>query len=82
MQDTERQRRSFRGIRTGSQLIKKAEAVGIRLRKDFYRIRHMSGKGGETLLNALLIPDIRIYFLKNRDGRPLKGRNQKPSLSH
>ena len=43
---------------------------------------HMGGKGTETLLNTLFIPDIRKHILKNRKLRTIQCRDMQSCLSH
>ena len=82
VEDRHRERRSLCGIRPRAELIEEAEALFIRLPQDADRIAHMGGKGGQALLNALLIPDIGEDLPEKRELRALCRRDEKPRLPH
>ena len=65
IQDGDGQRRALGGVCPRSQFVKEAEGVRIRVVQNVYNALHMGGKGGKALFNALLVPDICIYFRKN-----------------
>ena len=82
MEDRHRKRRPLCGIRPRAELIEETEALLIRLPQDANRIAHMGGKGGQTLLNALLISDIGEDLPEKRELRALRRRDEKSRLPH
>ena len=76
------QRGAFGGIRSGAQFIKQHQVTGCHLMHDLHNIRHMTGEGGEALLDALLIADIREYLLKHRQFRSRIRRHLQARLGH
>ena len=56
---------AFRRIRPGSQLVKKTEGTAVRRGEDGNDIFHMTGKGTEALLDALLVSDIGKHVVED-----------------
>ena len=76
------QRRTFCRIRSGTQLIQQYQRFLIYRPKDFRDVLHMSRKRTETLLDALLISDIRKHFLQHRKPAFLGTRYVQAALCH
>ena len=82
VQDRDCQCGTFRRVGTRSQLIEENEGFRISLFDKGNHVGHMGGEGTERLLDTLLVSDIRIDFLKNRQFGTVKCRNVKTCLSH
>ena len=50
--------------------------------EDVYQVGHVSGEGGQTLLDALLIPDVRQHLVEHRHSASCPHRNQQPAHGH
>ena len=82
VQDGDGQRRALRGVRACTQLVEKTEGIRVRILQDGNDAGHMGGEGAQALLDALLIPDIRIDLPENGKLRTVLGGNMKPRLPH
>ena len=67
---------------SGAKLVEKHQRVPVCFFQKTYHIGHVGGKGTERLLNALLVPDVRINLPKDTETGMVKGRNVKPGLPH
>ena len=69
-------------VRAGTQLVKQDQGVFLAGVKDLDNVLHVCRKGGEVLLNALLIPDIGENVRKNRQCTAVRRRDMQPALVH
>ena len=67
---------------THLQLVEQHEAVFVRLPQNGDEIDHVAGKGGQRLLNALLVADVAENMGENRNRAALCRRDVKPRGRH
>ena len=65
VQHRDGQGRALGGVCPRPQLIEEAERIRVRMVQDVDDALHMGGEGGQALLDALLVPDVRVHFRKN-----------------
>ena len=53
------------GIGPGSQLVKQHQRLFVHFFQERNDIGHVGGEGTQALLDALFIPDIRVYLTEN-----------------
>ena len=82
LQNGHGQRRAFGGIGARAQLVKERQGPRGHVFQNIDDIGHMRGKGGQRLLNALFIANVRVYLVKHRNLRTVIGRDLKPRLGH
>ena len=82
VQNRDGQRRSFSRICSRAELVEETQAALIHILQDIHDGCHMRGESGQTLLYALLIADIGIDFIKQRDLTAVACRNMKSSHTH
>ena len=62
---------TLQGVGAGAQLIEQHQAIGRHGLEDLDDVAHVRAEGGERLLDALLIADIREHALEDREGGAL-----------
>ena len=82
LDDGNGQSRPLHRVSARSQLVKKQETVLIRLTQNFHGVGHMGGKGGQALLDALLVPHICQHPVKHPEMAAVFGGNLKATLGH
>ena len=70
------------GVRTGPQLVKEDQAALVRLLQNLHDVHHVGGEGGEALLDALLVPDVRQHPVVDADGAAVVRRDVEAALGH
>ena len=65
--DGNSQCRTLRRVGTGTKLVQKHQRVGHGKLKDAGDLLHMTGEGGQALLDALLIADVHEEFVEDTD---------------
>ena len=80
--DGNSQCRTLRRVGTGAKLVQKHQRVGHGKLKDAGDLLHMTGKGGQALLDALLIADVHEEFVKDADLTALIRRDEEAALCH
>ena len=81
-EDCDSQGCTLGGIRSCSQLVKKAQRTGIRFVQDPYNVGHVGREGTEALLDALFVSDVCKNLIKDSQLRSFPGGNVKSCLSH
>src|SRR5512136_1830050 len=66
-QDSPAQSRAFAWVSVGTQLVQQHEALCRGSIDDLYDVPYVPAKGGKGLLDALLITDVGIHAVKNRN---------------
>ena len=61
LQNGDGKRRTLHGVGARAKLIDENQCARLRTRQNAHDIDHVGGEGGEGLLDALLVPDIRPY---------------------
>ena len=82
VQDRDRQRSTFIRIRSGTELVEEHQGLRRRMFQNGNDVGHMGGEGTETLLDTLLITDVRIDIIKNSQFGSILCRNMQTRLSH
>ena len=77
-----RQRRAFYRVRACAQLVKQDQAAPIGLLQNPHNVRHMSRERRKTLLNTLLVADIRQNPFVDGYRALVRRRNVQPALGH
>ena len=80
--DGNRQCCAFLWVRTGTQFVKQDQIIRSALFHNCNGIFHMCREGGQRLLNALLITDIRVNVAEQTDRTLLIGRNMHAGGCH
>jgi len=70
------------GVGAGAQLVKDDERPFVRLPQNVHDVTHVGRKGGQVLLDGLLIADVRIDARKHRQARAFHGRDVQAGLVH
>ncbi|MNP61463.1 hypothetical protein D3C76_1566520 [compost metagenome] len=74
--------RSFGRIRSCTKLVKQHQTFSSHIFQNPDNVRHMTGERTETLLNALLVPDIRINGVKYTELTAIFSRNEQAGHRH
>ena len=82
LQDSDRKRRTLRGIRSCAELVENAESVFIGVFQDRDRVCHVGGERGQVLLDTLLVADVCVHFCEDAKLRAVESRYVKPRLPH
>ncbi|MNC16267.1 hypothetical protein D3C75_641160 [compost metagenome] len=82
LQYGDRQGGALRRVRSGPQLVEEHQALGRHVPKNADDIGHMAGEGGQVLLNALFIPDVRIDGIEDAQLAAVLRRHEQPGHGH
>ena len=82
LDDGDGQRRALHRVCTGAQLVEEDQAAAGRLLQNAHDIDHMGRESGQTLLNALLIADIRQHPLIHGNDAAVPHRDVETALGH
>ena len=76
------QRCALRRVGARSQLVKQHQRLVVALIYDLDNVFHMGGEGGQALLDALLVADVRQHLGENGNGAAVVGGNVQAALGH
>ena len=76
------ERRTLGGVRARAELVEEAEGIAVRRIENLDHILHVPREGGERLLYALFVADVREHIAEHCEAATLEGRNVEPRLSH
>ena len=82
LDDSDGQGRALHRVRAGSQLVEQHQAVAVRLLQNLHDVHHVGGEGGEALLDALLVADVRQHPLIYGHGAAVRRRDVEAALGH
>ena len=80
--DRNRKRRAFCRIRARSQFVEQHQRAVLTGIQDLHNVLHMCRKGGEILLDALLVADIGENMGEDRQRAAVRSRDMQPALIH
>ena len=73
---------TFLRVGTCAQLVQKQQVFPLHLPQNLHNVSHMGREGGQTLLNALLVSDVSVDILIDRQFGVWRRRQIKARLSH
>ena len=82
VEDGHSQESPFLRVRPGTQLVKEDQGPVGHLIQDADNIGHVGTKGGQVLLNGLLISDVGIDGIENTQTTPRLSRDMETRLAH
>ena len=82
LEDGHGERRALLRVRAGAELVDEHEVFGARFREDRDDMRHVRGKCGKALLDALLVADVGVDVVVDRDLGALRHGQEAAALRH